>query len=62
MECCIHSIGSGSQVYDSFLEKFPRIHGDTIDDEQNLSSPDGWSIREDYPDFGGHATGIRPGS
>ena len=32
----IHSIGSGSQVYDSFLEEFLESHGDIVDDEHNL--------------------------
>ena len=36
----IHSIGSVSQVYISFLEEVPKSHGDTIDDEHNLSSPE----------------------
>ena len=29
----IYNIGSGSQVYDSFLEEFPASHGDIIEDE-----------------------------
>ena len=29
----IYSIGSGSQVYDPFLEEFPRSHWDIVDDE-----------------------------
>ena len=37
----IYCIGSGSQVYDSFLEEFPESHGDTIDDEHCFSSPKG---------------------
>ena len=35
-------------------------HGDTIDDKHNFSSPDERSIREDHPDFIGHATDMRP--
>ena len=58
----IHNIGSGSQIYDSFLEEFLESHGDTIDDVHSLSSLDGWSVKEDYPDFGGHAMGMHPGS
>ena len=58
----IHSIRPGSQVYDSFLGEFPTIHGDMVDDEHSFSFPDEWSIREDYPDFKGHATGMHPGS
>ena len=38
---CIYSIGSGSQVYNSFLEDFPASHGDTVDDEHYFSSLDG---------------------
>ena len=37
----IYSIESGSQVYEPFLEEFPTSHGDTIDDEQCFSSPNG---------------------
>ena len=51
----IHSIRSGSQVYNSFLEEFPESHGDTVDDEHYFLSSD----REDHPDFRGHAMGIR---
>ena len=56
----IHSIGSGSQVYDSFLEEFLASHGDTIDNDHNFSSPDEQSIKKDHPDVRGHATGMRP--
>ena len=38
------------------------IHGDIVDDEHNFSSPEGRSVKEDHPDFGGHATGMRPRS
>ena len=55
----VHSIKSGSQVYGSFLEEFLASHGDTVDDEHNFSSLDGWSIREDHPDVRGHAKGMR---
>ena len=34
-------------------------HGDTVNDEHYFSSPDGQSIKEDHPDFRGHATGMR---
>ena len=37
----IHSIRSGSQVYDSFLGEFPVSHGDTVNDEHSFSSPNG---------------------
>ena len=37
-------------------------HGDTIDDENNFSSLDGYSVREDHLDFKGHAVGMRFGS
>ena len=29
----LYHIGSRSQVYDSFLEEFPKSHGDAVDDE-----------------------------
>ena len=58
----IYCIGSGSQVYGSFLEEFPASHGDTTSDEHNLSSLDGRSIKEDHPDVRGHATDMRPRS
>ena len=38
----LHSIGSGSSVYSSFLEEFPEGHGDTAVDEYRFSSSDGW--------------------
>ena len=56
------SIRLESQVYDSFLGEFPESLGDAVDDEHCFSSTDGRSVREDHPDFRGHATGIRPGS
>ena len=36
--------------------------GDTFYDEHNFSSPGGWSVREDYLDFRGHATSMCPRS
>ena len=57
----IYSIGSGSQVYGSFLEAFPAYHGDIVDDNR-FSSPEGRSVKEDYLNFRGHATGMRPSS
>ena len=45
-----------------FLGEFPESHGDAVDDEHCFSSTDGWSVRDDHPDFRGHATGMRPGS
>ena len=56
----IYCIRLGSQVCGSFLGEFPKSHGDIVDDEHNLSSPDGRLVREDYLDFRGHATGMRP--
>ena len=47
-------------IYGSFLGEFPKIHGDMVDDDNCFSSTDGWSVREDYPDFRGHATGMSP--
>ena len=58
----VHSIESGSQVYDSFMEEFPTSQGDTIGDEHIFSSSDGRSVKEDHPDFRGHATDMRLGS
>ena len=55
----IYSIGWGSQVYDSFLEEFPKSHRDIVDDEHYFSSLDGRLVGEDHPNFRGHATGMR---
>ena len=57
---CIHSIGSGSQVYDSFLEEFLMSHGDTVDDEHKFSSPDRRSVENNHPNIRGHAIGMHP--
>ena len=40
----LHSIESGSSVYDSVLEEFPKGHRDTVVDKYHFSSSDGWSI------------------
>ena len=56
----VHSIRSGSQVYDSFLEEFPTSHGDTVDDEHCFSSPDRRLVGEDDPNIRSHALGMRP--
>ena len=56
----LYSIGLGSQVYDSFLGEFLVSNGHTVDDEHCFSSSDGRSVREDHPNFRGHATGMRP--
>ena len=53
----IYCIRPRSQVYDSFLEEFSTSQGDTIDDRHYFSSIDIWSVKEDHPDFRGHATG-----
>ena len=55
----IYNVGSGSQVYSSLLEKFSMIHGDTVDDEHNFSSPNGRSVKKDHPDFRGHVMSMR---
>ena len=55
----LHSIGSGSSVYDSVLEEFPEGHGDTTVDEYRFSSLDEWSIRADYSDFRRHVESMR---
>ena len=57
----IHCIGSVSQVYSSFLGEFPASHGDTVDDEHCFSSSNRRLVREDHPDFRGHALSMRPG-
>ena len=56
----VHSIGSGSQVYGSFLEEFPTSHRDTIDDEHCFSSPNGRSVGEGHLNIRRHATGMHP--
>ena len=58
----LYSIGQGSQVYGSFFGEFLASHGDIIDDEHCFSSINGRSVREDHPDFRGHATAKRPRS
>ena len=58
----LYCIGSGSQVYGSFLAEFLEIHGNAVDDEHCFSCIDRRSVREDYPDFRGHATGMHHGS
>ena len=55
-----YSIGSGSHVYGTFLEEFQASHVDIIHDEHCFSSPNRRLIRDDHPDFRGHATGMRP--
>ena len=40
----LHSMGSGSSVYNSFMEEFQEGHGDTAVDEYRFSSSEGWSI------------------
>ena len=57
----VHSIGQGSQVYDTLLEEFPKGHGDIVDDKHCVSSADRWSVEEDHTCFRGHATSMRPG-
>ena len=55
----LYSIGLGSQVYNSFLGEFPMSHGNTFDDEHCFSSSYGRLVKEDHPDFRGHAMGMR---
>ena len=54
----LYRIRLRSQVYGSFLEEFPKNHGDIIYDEHYFSSTDERSVREDHPDFRGHAMGM----
>ena len=58
----IYCIGSGSQVYSSFLKEFLESHGGTVDDEHCFSSLDKRSVIEDHQYFRGHASGMCPGS
>ena len=58
----IHSIGSGPQVYSSFLGEFPASHRDTVDDEHSFSSLDRWSVKEDHTNFRGHDACMCPRS
>ena len=46
----------------SFLGEFLASHWDTVDDEHNFSSPNGWSVREDRQDVKGHALSMCPRS
>ena len=57
----LYSIRPGSQVYYSFLGDFLVSHGNTVDDEHCFSSSDGQSVKEDHPNFRGHAMGMLPG-
>ena len=54
------SIGSGSQVYSSVLEEFPKSHEDIVDDEHCVSSVDKWSVGEGHTSVRGHVASIRP--
>ena len=58
----VYSIGQGSQIYDTLLEEFPKVYGNTVDDEHYVSSIDRWPIGEDHTGFRGHAASMRPGS
>ena len=58
----VHSIGQRSQVYNTLLEEFPKVHGNIIKDEHRFSSTDRWSVEKDHTDFRGHATSMCPGS
>ena len=57
----VHSIGQGTQIHDTLLEEFLEGHGDTVDDEQCVSSTDGWSIGEDHTGLRGHAVSMCSG-
>ena len=58
----LYCIGSGSQVYGSFFGEFLESHGNAVDDEHCFSCIDRRSVKEDHPDFRGHATGMHHGS
>ena len=49
-------------MYDSLLEGFLDIHGNTVDDEHCFSSTDRPPVKEDRTCFGGHAARMRPRS
>ena len=49
-------------MYDTLLEEFQKDHGDIIDDENNFSSLDRWSVGDDHTDFRGHAACMYPRS
>ena len=50
-----------SRFTTQFLEEFLEGHEDTDEDEHNVSSIDGRTVKDDYPGFGGHAVSICPG-
>ena len=54
----LYSIRPRSQVYNSFMGEFPASLGDTVDDENNFSSPYKRSVIKDHPDVRGHATSV----
>ena len=58
----IHSVGQGSQVYDTLLEEFLKGDGDVVDDEHRFSSTYRWSVGEDHTGFSGHAVSMCPRS
>ena len=62
MECHLYRIEQGSKIYDTILEGFPKVHGDTIDDEHYISSSDRWSVGEGHTGFRGHDASMRPES
>ena len=61
MECQSLSYWIGSPIHGSVLEEFPEGHGNTDEDEHSVSFVDGWTVKEDYSGFRGHAVSIRPG-
>ena len=58
----VHSIEQGFQIQSTLLEEFPEGHGDTVDDENFVSSTNRWSVGEDHTGFRGHTVIMRSGS
>ena len=55
-------ISESDPRFTTLLEEFLKGHGDTVDDEHNISSSDRWSVGEDHTDFRGHVVCMCPGS
>ena len=62
MECQSLSYQTGILGYCTLSEEFSKVHGDTVDDEQCISSVGRWLVEEDHIGFRGHVASMRPGS
>ena len=58
----LYRIGQRSQVYGTLLEEFPKVYGDTVDDEHCVSSTNRWLVGEDHIGFRGHVASMPPES